>query len=50
MPKTGDFFLLPMDDYFTEGLCFDTSKEGEGGAPTPRSPICEGQCRLALAP
>ena len=28
-----------MDDFFTEDLCFDTSKEGEGGAPTPRSPI-----------
>jgi hypothetical protein len=35
----GDFFLPQMDDFFTEGLCFDTSKEGEGGAPTPRSPI-----------
>jgi hypothetical protein len=28
-----------MGDFFTEGLCFDTTKEGEGGAPTPRSPI-----------
>ena len=35
----GDFFLLQMDDFFTEGLCFDTSKEGEGGALGWRSPI-----------
>jgi hypothetical protein len=28
-----------MDDFFTEGLCFDTSKEGEGGALGWRSPI-----------
>ena len=35
----GDFFVLQVDDSFTEGLCFDTTKEGEGGAPTPRSPI-----------
>jgi hypothetical protein len=28
----GDFFLLQMDDSLTEGLCFDISKEGEGGA------------------
>jgi hypothetical protein len=39
----GAFFLAQMDDFFTEGLCFDKRKEGEGGAPTPRSPIlCEG--------
>src|SRR5215218_11014927 len=25
----GYFFLLQMDDSFTEGLCFDTSKEGK---------------------
>jgi hypothetical protein len=35
----GDFFLLQMDDFFTEGVCFDTSKEGEGGASVGRSPI-----------
>ena len=35
----GDFFLLHMDDFFTEGLCFDISKEGEGGALGWRSPI-----------
>jgi hypothetical protein len=28
-----------MDDFFTEDLCFDNRKEGEGGAPTQRSPI-----------
>src|SRR5687767_1110942 len=40
----GDFFLLQMDDFFAERECFVTSKEGEGGAPTPRSPfLCEGQ-------
>src|SRR5215210_7933342 len=40
----GYFFLARMDDSFTEGLCFDTSKEGEGGAPTSRSPLfCEGR-------
>jgi hypothetical protein len=40
----GDFFLLQMDDFFTEGVCFDTTKEGEGGAPNLRSPLlCEGQ-------
>jgi hypothetical protein len=25
-----DSFLLQMDDSFTEGVCFDTSKDGEG--------------------
>jgi hypothetical protein len=41
----GDFFLVQMDDFFTEGVCFDNRKEGEGGAPGGRSPIilCEGQ-------
>jgi hypothetical protein len=34
-----DFFLLQMDDFFTEDLCFDNRKEGEGGAPNQRSPI-----------
>ena len=28
-----------MDDFFTEDLCFDNRKEGEGGAPNQRSPI-----------
>jgi hypothetical protein len=28
----GDLFLLQMEDFRTEGLCFDTPKEGEGGA------------------
>ena len=40
----GDFFLPQMDDFSAEDLCFDNRAEGEGGAPTPRSPIlCEGQ-------
>jgi hypothetical protein len=40
----GDFFLLQMDDFFTQEVCFDTPKEGEGRAPNRRSPIlCEGQ-------
>jgi hypothetical protein len=38
----GCFFLLQMDDFFTEEVCFDTPKEGEGGAWGCRSPIlCE---------
>jgi hypothetical protein len=40
----GGFFLAQMNDFFTEGLCFDNRKEGEGRAPGGRSPIlCEGQ-------
>jgi hypothetical protein len=40
----GYFFLARMDDFFTERVCFDNRKEGEGGAPTSRSPIlCEGR-------
>jgi hypothetical protein len=39
----GDFFLLPMDDFFTEGLCFDTSKEGKGERRLGAPPLCEGQ-------
>ena len=35
----GDFFLLQMDDSFTEDLCFDYRTEGEGGALGWRSPI-----------
>ena len=26
----GYFFVLQMDDSFTESVCFDTSKEGKG--------------------
>jgi hypothetical protein len=26
----GDFFVLQMDDTFTESVCLDTSKEGKG--------------------
>jgi hypothetical protein len=32
-----------MGDFFTEDVCFDTSKEGEGGAPTPRSSILSAE-------
>jgi len=39
----GDFFLLQMDDFFTEGLCFDTSKEGAGERRFGAPPFCEGQ-------
>jgi hypothetical protein len=45
----GYFYLLQMDDFFSEGLCFDISKEGEGGAPTPRSPIVPRAKRRAGA-
>src|SRR5215208_254141 len=46
----GDFFLLQMDDSFTRGVCFDNRKEGEGGAPTPRSPILRRSACADLAP
>ena len=26
-----DFFLLQVDDFFTEGVCFDNRKEGGVG-------------------
>jgi len=35
----GDFFLRHMNDSLTEGVCFDTPKEGEGGVWGWRSPI-----------
>jgi hypothetical protein len=45
----GDFFVLQMDDFFTEGLCFDNQEEGEGGARRfGSSPFCENQRMLAL--
>ena len=50
IPQMGDFFLARMGDFFAEGMCFDTSKEGEGGAPTPRSPIMRSAKRRAAAP
>jgi hypothetical protein len=37
-----------MDDFFT-GVCFDTSKEGEGGIAKAPIPLCEDQRRLAYA-
>jgi hypothetical protein len=39
----GDFFLLQMGDFFMEGVCFDTSKEGKGERPFGVPPLCEGQ-------
>ena len=38
IPQMGDFFLRQMDDFFTEGLCFDTSLgrgKGERGVGAP---------------
>jgi hypothetical protein len=35
----GDFFLPQMDDFFTEGVCFDTSKEGKGERQPPAPPF-----------
>jgi|SRR5215204_2805184 len=45
----GDFFLLQMDDFFTEGLCFDNRKEGEGGSALWRSPILRRSAQASLA-
>jgi hypothetical protein len=28
--QNGYFYLLQMDDSFTESVCFDTAKEGKG--------------------
>jgi hypothetical protein len=38
-----DFFLLQMDDFFTEGLCLDDCKEGKGERRVGAPPLCEGQ-------
>ena len=45
----GDFFLLQMDDFFTEGLCFETSKEGKGERRIGAPPFCEVPRRGSLA-
>jgi hypothetical protein len=37
----GDFFVPQTDDFFTEGVCFDTSKEEERQPPPP--PFCAEQ-------
>jgi hypothetical protein len=34
----GYFLLAQMDDFFAEGMCFDTSKEGERGSANPTLP------------
>jgi hypothetical protein len=39
MSQMSDFFLLQLDNLWTEGGCFDSPRRGERGAPTPRSPI-----------
>ena len=36
-------FLLKMGDFFTEGLCFATFKEGKGERCVGAPPFCEGQ-------
>ena len=37
----GDFFVLQMDDFFAEGVCFDTSKKGgKGERQTDAPPFC----------
>src|SRR5918995_5079659 len=48
IPHLGYFFLARMDDLFTEGMCFDSSTEGERGTLGWRPPSCEGQRGLAL--
>jgi hypothetical protein len=35
----GDFFLLQMDDFFSEGMCFDNRKEGKGERLTDSLPF-----------
>jgi hypothetical protein len=46
----GDFFLLQTDDFFTENLCFDNRKEGEGGALGWRSPILRRAAQAETLP
>jgi hypothetical protein len=47
----GDFFLLQMDDYFTEDLCFDNRKEGKGsvGLALPHSAKGKAKGRSPVA-
>ena len=44
-----EFFLPQMDDFFTEGVCFDTSKEGKGERRFGALPFCEAPHRGSLA-
>jgi hypothetical protein len=39
IPHLGYFFLARMDDLFTEGMCFDSSTEGERGTLGRRPPL-----------
>src|ERR671921_2336743 len=53
IPHLGYFFLARMDDLFTEGVCFDTSTEGERGTLGWRPPLSTkvgtgGPCSIGL--
>src|SRR5215207_6394924 len=53
IPHLGYFFLARMDDLFTEGMCFDTSTEGERGTLGWRPPLSTkvgagGPCSIGL--
>jgi len=41
----GDFFLPQMDDFFTEGVCFDTPKEGKGERQPHAPPLGKAKGR-----
>ncbi len=43
------FFLARMGDFFTEGLCFDASTEGNGGGRVASPIVYEGRRRLSYA-
>jgi hypothetical protein len=49
IPQMRDFFLAQMDDFFTEGLCFDNCREGEGERRFGALPFCDVSCRGSLA-
>ena len=39
MPQMSDFFLAQVGDFFMEGVCVDTSMEGERGTVVWRPPF-----------
>jgi hypothetical protein len=41
----GDFFLLQMDDFFTEGLCIDYRKGGKGERRFGALPSAKGKAK-----
>jgi hypothetical protein len=45
IPKMGDFFLLQMDDFFTEGLCIDYRKGGKGERRFGALPSAKGKAK-----